>query len=98
MKKRGWSKVATTALVGMSLLSFAPTTIALAKNVGGGDWTWGRSWNYGWSRYYHGTRMHSASVAHNSTVHRDTKRRGSTAYAEYHKFPSNGLSYWWNVY
>lgn len=84
--------------VSLSLLSLAPASIALAQSVGGGDWNYGYSWNFGWSKYYHGTKKHSASVALNGDEHRSTNVAGKDAYAEYHKIPPTGLSYWWNVY
>ncbi|MBM6974026.1 MAG: lactococcin 972 family bacteriocin [Lactobacillus crispatus] len=98
MKKKNFTKAFTIAMVSASLLAVGPASAVLAKNVGGGDWNYGYSWNYGWSKYYHGTRKHSATVAYNSDEHRDTRARGYTAYAEYHKIPPTGLSYWWNVY
>lgn len=99
MRVRSLRKALSTIFVSASLLAVGPVSTVLAgQNVGGGDWDYGFSWNFGWSKYYHGTKKHSASVAYNGDEHRDTVKRGQTAYAEYHKIPPTGLSYWWNVY
>ncbi|WEV40965.1 lactococcin 972 family bacteriocin [Lactobacillus sp. ESL0681] len=98
MKIRNLKKKFSILAVSTSLLSVAPVSTVLAKNVGGGNWTYGYKWNYGWSNYYHGTKKHSASVAHNGDLHRNVAKKGVTAEATYNKIPATGLSYYWNVY
>ncbi|MBA1392337.1 lactococcin 972 family bacteriocin [Lactobacillus sp. XV13L] len=98
MKVSNFKKAFMLATVSASLAALAPATTAFAINKGGGDWDYGFKWNFGWSKYYHGTKKHSASVAFNGDEHRNTVTKGNTAYAEYHKIPPTGLSYWWNVY
>ena len=98
MKTRNFKKAFSAVAMSASLATLVPVTTVLAANVGGGNWTYGSKWNFGWSKYYHGTRTHSASVGLNSDIHTNKTSRGNTAYAEYHKIPASGLSYYWNVY
>ncbi|MCX8736381.1 lactococcin 972 family bacteriocin [Lactobacillus sp. B4026] len=98
MNKKKLNKAISAVTMSAVLLGVGPVSTVLAKNVGGGDWTYGTDWNFGWSKYYHGSKKHSASVSYRGDEHRSTAKKGVTAYAEYHKVPATGLSYWWNVY